>query len=153
MPEVNPDPIFVRPPSTPRHPLGSLDGVSSTCMQGEKPVHGDVIDTMGYLCRYNVNSDKENDKDATQVSQACQDAEGVGHGRGQGRRSDRSVGEAEEGPIHLYHPWQAHSVGVQVTPCPKCYVSTGRQPDLGGALSDCHLLSCAGVSPRVFSQY
>ena len=25
-----------------------------------------------------------------------------------------------------------------------CYVSTGRQPDLGGALSDCHLLSCAG---------
>ena len=33
-----------------------------------------------------------------------------------------------------------------------CYVSTGRQPDLGGALSDCHLLSCVGVSPRVFSQ-
>src|ERR1700735_109342 len=29
-----------------------------------------------------------------------------------------------------------------------CYVSTGRQPDLGGALSDCHLLSCVGVSPR-----
>ena len=35
---------------------------------------------------------------------------------------------------------------------PRCYVSTGRQPDLGGALSDCHLLSCTGVSPRVFSQ-
>ena len=34
-----------------------------------------------------------------------------------------------------------------------CYVSTGRQPDLGGALSDCHWLSVAGVSPKVFSQY
>ena len=33
-------------------------------------------------------------------------------------------------------------------PLVSCYVSTGRQPDLGGALSDCHLLSCAGVSPR-----
>ena len=31
---------------------------------------------------------------------------------------------------------------------PLCYVSTGRQPDLGGVLSDCHLLSCAGVSPK-----
>ena len=35
----------------------------------------------------------------------------------------------------------------------KCYISTWRQPDLGRALSDCHLLSVAGVSPRVFSQY
>src|SRR3984885_11602560 len=33
-----------------------------------------------------------------------------------------------------------------------CYVSTRRQPDLGGALSDCHLLSCAGFLQRVFSQ-
>ena len=33
-----------------------------------------------------------------------------------------------------------------------CCVSTGRQPDLGGALSDCHLLSVVGVSPKVFSQ-
>ena len=34
----------------------------------------------------------------------------------------------------------------------ECYVSTRRQPDLGGALSDCHLLSVVGVSPKVFSQ-
>ena len=36
--------------------------------------------------------------------------------------------------------------------CHSCYVSTGRQPDLGGALSDCHLLSCAGFLQGVFSQ-
>ena len=30
----------------------------------------------------------------------------------------------------------------------ECYVSTGRQPDLGNALSDCHLLSYAGFLQR-----
>ena len=42
--------------------------------------------------------------------------------------------------------------GASLDRDPICYVSTGHQPDLGGALSDCHLLSCVGVSPKVFSQ-
>ena len=42
---------------------------------------------------------------------------------------------------------------AMIAPDHACYVSTGRQPDLGGALSICHLLSCVGVSPKVFSQY
>ena len=31
--------IFVRPPGTPQHPMGSLDGVSPTCTQGEEPLY------------------------------------------------------------------------------------------------------------------
>ena len=58
-----------------------------------------AVDAAGYLCGYNVDLDKENDEDAVQVSQVCQDAEGMGHGRGRGRQSGGRMGKAEEGPI------------------------------------------------------
>ena len=99
MPKESPDPVFMRPPGTPRHPLGSLEGVSPTCTQGEKLVHGDPVDATGYLRRYNVDSDKENDEDASQVSRVCQVAKRMGHDGGKRRGSGGGMGEAETGPI------------------------------------------------------
>ena len=92
--------IFVRPPGTPRHPLGSLDGVSPTCTQGEEPLYGDAVTPSGCIRGYLINDDddKENHKDAAQVSRVCKDAEGMEDGRGRGRRSGRRMGAAEEGP-------------------------------------------------------
>ena len=46
--------------------------------------------------------------------------------------------------------WCCSSAGADAA---ACYVSTRRQPDLGGVLSDCHLLSCVGFLQGVFSQY
>ena len=57
--ETGPDPVFVLPPGTPRHPLGSLKGVSPTCTQGEKPLHGDAVDDAGHFRGYDVDSEKE----------------------------------------------------------------------------------------------
>ena len=146
VPKEGPNPVFVRPPGTPRHPLGSLDGVSPTCTQGEKPVHGDVVDPAGHIRRYDVNSDKENSQNATQVSFACQDAEGLGHGGGRGQRSGKGMGEAEAGPIRLYHPWETHSVSVQVAPRPKSPVPFGFEMNHGPQYVPFHIVNRDGVT-------
>ena len=82
----NADPIFVRPPGTPRHPLGSLMGVLPTCTQGEKLVSGNTVDTVDEVSvsGYNINLEKENYEDAAPVLQVCQVAEGMGYGTGRG---------------------------------------------------------------------
>ena len=54
-------------------------------MQGEKPVHRDVVNAMGHLCRYNVDSDKENHEDALHILRVHQVAKRMGDGRGVGR--------------------------------------------------------------------
>ena len=79
--------VFVRPPGTPRHPLGSLDGVSPTGTQGEKPLHGDAVTPSGRIRGYLINNkeeEKENYQDASRVSQVRQVAERMGDGRGAG---------------------------------------------------------------------
>ena len=65
-PEKNPHVVFVRPPGTPRHPVGSLDGVSPTCTQGEEPLYGDAVTPSGRIRGYLINddNDKENYEDA-----------------------------------------------------------------------------------------
>ena len=65
---------------------------------------------------------------------------------------------AHPSPVPAGWPRVLSAIQVKVcmqssNPCLWCYVSTRRQPDLGGALSDCHLLSCAGFLQGVFSQY
>ena len=125
MSEENTNPLFVRPLGTPRHPLGSLNGVSPTCTQGEKLVYRDVVDPAGHISGYNVDLDKENNEDAAPVSQVCQVAERMGHGRSQGRQNGRGMGEAEEGSIRLYHPWQTHLVSIQVAPRPLSPIPNG----------------------------
>src|ERR1700727_1109002 len=75
--------IFVRPPGTPRHPMGSLNGVSPTCTQGEEPLYGDAVTPSGRIRGYLVDeeSDKENYEDAARVSRVRKDAKGVEDGR------------------------------------------------------------------------
>ena len=145
-----PNPVFVWPPGTPRHPLGSLDGVSPTCTQGEKPVGGDVVSPSGRIRGYLVdetddeeNANKENNQDATRVSRVRQTAEGMEDrsGRGRGRRG--SVAEAEVGPIQLYHPWQTHSISVQAkrseSPVPRRF-----EPNVGPAYVPFHITNRDG---------
>ena len=114
VPETGPNPVFVRPLGTPRHPLGSLEGVLPTCMQGEKLLHG-----------YDVDSEKENNEDASQVLRVRQVAKGMGYSGGKRRGSGEGMGETETGPIRLYHPWETHLVGVQVVPRPLSPVPKG----------------------------
>ena len=78
------------------------------------------------------DSDKENrdlnhedSEDAEEVPRSRQDAQRMGPRR-RGRRGGRgrnSVGEAEDSPIRLYHPWNQRSIGVQrsESPIPEGY--------------------------------
>ena len=69
---------------------------------------------MGYHIS-NDDSDKENDPNAAEIPPQSQ-GKGMGsHSRHHERRREgrRGVGDAEEGPIRLYHPWQMHAVRVQ----------------------------------------
>ena len=63
---------------------------------------------------------QENGEDAEGVPHSRQDAQRVGpHRRGRrGGRGRNSVGEAEDGPIRLYHPWTQRSIGVQRSESP-----------------------------------
>ena len=68
----------------------------------------------------NRNPNQEDSEDAKGVPRSHQDAQRMGPCR-QGRRGGRgrnSVGEAEDGPIRLYHPWNQRSIGVQRSEAP-----------------------------------
>ena len=56
------------------------------------------------------------------------------------------MGEAEEGPIRLYHPWQTHSVGVQVTPRPKSPIPRGFEMNHGSQYVPFHIVNRDGVT-------
>ena len=63
----------------------------------------------------NRDPNQEDGENAKGVPRSRQDAQRVGPRR-RGRRGGRgwnSVGEAEDGPIRLYHPWTQRSIGVQ----------------------------------------
>ena len=83
-PAKDPHAVFVQPLGTPRHPLGSLDGVSPTCTQREKPLYGDVVTPSGRIRGYLIDDedDKENYENAAQVSRIRQNAEGMENGGG-----------------------------------------------------------------------
>ena len=84
----NPHVVFVRPPGTPRHPLGSLDGVLPTGTQGEELLYGDVVTPSGRIRGYLVNDndeDKENNQDAVSISRVRQVAERMEDGAGRGQ--------------------------------------------------------------------
>ena len=73
---------------------------------------------IGPLTGYSIgndDSDKENNPNATEIPPQSQ-GQGMGScSRHQGRHRGgrQGVGDAEEGPIRLYHPWQTHLVRVQ----------------------------------------
>ena len=73
----------------------------------------------------NCNLNHEDGEDAEEVLRSRQDAQRMGPRR-RGRRGGRgrnSVGEAEDGPIRLYHLWNQRSIGVQrsESPVPEGY--------------------------------
>ena len=73
----------------------------------------------------NRNPNQEDGEDAEEVPRSRQDAQRMGP-RCRGRRGGRgrnSMGEAEDGPIRLYHPWNQRSIGVQrsESPIPEGY--------------------------------
>ena len=68
----------------------------------------------------NRDPNQEDGEDAKRVPRNRQNAQRVGPRR-RGRRGGRgrnSVGEAEDGPIRLYHPWNQRSIGVQQSESP-----------------------------------
>ena len=70
-PTKDPHVVFVRPPGTPRHPLGSLNGILPTGTQGEELLYGDVVTPSGRIRGYLINNDeedKENNQDAVSIS-------------------------------------------------------------------------------------
>ena len=115
-------------------------------MQGEEPVGGYIANTSGHIQiqGYDIDSDKENHEDAVQVLRVCQVAEGMGHGRGEGRRGGGGVAETEEGPIRLYHPWSAHSIAVQTDSRARSPVPNGFEPNLGPAYIPFHIINKDG---------
>ena len=90
--------------------------------------------------------DKENDEDASQVSQVCQVAKGMGYSRGKRRGGGRGVAEAETGPILLYHHWSAHSVGVQAVPHPLSPIPSGFEMNRGPQYVPFHIVNRDGVT-------
>ena len=56
------------------------------------------------------------------------------------------MGEAETGPICLYHPWETHSVGVQVTPRPQSPVPHGFKMNRGPQYVPFHIVNRDGVT-------
>ena len=55
------------------------------------------------------------------------------------------MGEAEEGPIRLYHPWQTHSVGVQVAQRPKSPILSRFEMNHGPQYVPFHIVNRDGV--------
>ena len=85
-----------------------------------------ATDTEGHNSdKENRNPNHEDGEDAEEVPRSRQDAQRMGPRR-RGRKGGRgrnSVGETENGPIRLYHPWNQRSLGVQrsESPVPERY--------------------------------
>ena len=55
------------------------------------------------------------------------------------------MGETETGPIRLYHPWETHSIGVQVVPRPMSPIPNGFEMNRGPQYIPFHIVNRDGV--------
>ena len=56
------------------------------------------------------------------------------------------MGEAETGPIRLYHPWETHSIGIQVNPRPLSPIPKGFEMNHGLQYVPFHIVNRDGVT-------
>ena len=54
--------------------------------------------------------------------------------------------EAETGPIRLYHPWETHSIGIQVPPCPLSPIPHGFKMNRGPQYVPFHIVNRDGIT-------